>query len=80
MARALLALGVVAVHDPGGLVPDPTTAAPTRPMRALTERGELPVRVHASHRSEALDAVHGRGLRRAPSSVPTPTGGPGWAG
>ena len=63
IGRALLALGVVAVHDPGGLVPEPTTAGAYAAYARLAERGELPVRVHASHRADALDAVLAAGHR-----------------
>ena len=63
IGRALLALGVVAVHDPGGLVPEPTTAGAYTAYARLAERGELPVRVHASHRADALDAVLAAGHR-----------------
>ena len=56
IGRALLALGVVAVHDPGGLVPDPTTTGAYAAYARLADRGELPIRVHASH--------PGRGARR----------------
>ena len=61
LARELLALGVVAVHDPGGLVPDPTLGGAFAAYARLAERGELAVRVHASLRHEALPAAADRG-------------------
>ncbi len=63
IGRALLALGVVAVHDPGSLIPDPTTTGAYAAYARLADRGELPVRVHASHRVEALEAVVAAGQR-----------------
>ena len=61
LARALLALGVVAVHDPGGLVPDPTLGGAFAAYARLAERDELPVRVHASLRQEAVAVATERG-------------------
>jgi predicted amidohydrolase YtcJ len=63
LGRALVALGVVAVHDPGGLVPDPTLGGPFTAYARLADRGELPVRVHACLREEAIEAARDRGLR-----------------
>lgn len=63
VARQLLALGVVAVHDPGGLIPEPefdwSFAAYTR----LSDAGRLPLRAHVSMRADALDGGIERGLR-----------------
>ena len=61
LARELVALGVVAVHDPGGLVPDPTLGGAFAAYARLAERGDLPVRVHASLRHEAVSAAAERG-------------------
>ena len=67
LGRSLVALGVVAVHDPGGLSPDPTLSGAYGAYARLAERGALPVRVHASLRQEAITAAIERGLR---SGVP----------
>jgi predicted amidohydrolase YtcJ len=62
MGRRLLALGVVGLHDPGNVSPDPALTA-FDAYAALAEAGELPVRVHACLRSESLDLAAARGLR-----------------
>lgn len=62
VGRELLALGVVAVHDPGGLAPDPDLRSFAAYAR-LADAGRLPVRVHVSLRPEALETAIGRGLR-----------------
>jgi len=61
--RRLAGLGVVGVHDPGELAPDPAlTRGPALHAR-LAATGRLPLRVHASLRQEQLDEVLARGLR-----------------
>jgi predicted amidohydrolase YtcJ len=57
----LLALGVVAAHDPGGLAPDPDLGWSYPAYAHLSEIGRLPVRVVASLRADALEtALAGR--------------------
>ncbi len=63
LARALVALGVVAIQDPAGLVPDASLTGAYVAYARLAERGDLPVRVHASMRQEAIPAAAERGLR-----------------
>ncbi len=62
-ANDVLALGVVAVHDPGGLVRDPDLAWSYPAYAHLSETGRLPLRVWASLREEALDTALAGGLR-----------------
>ena len=59
----LLSLGVVAVHDPGGLAPDPDLGWSYPAYARLSETGRLPVRVMASFRDDALDTALAGGLR-----------------
>ncbi|OGO58265.1 MAG: hypothetical protein A2Z32_04640 [Chloroflexi bacterium RBG_16_69_14] len=59
----VLALGVVAVHDPGGVVPDPDLGWSYPAYAHLSETGRLPVRVLASFRDDALDTALAGGLR-----------------
>jgi hypothetical protein len=63
VGEELLALGIVAVHDPGGLSPDRDLNWSFQAYRHLAEAGRLPIRVHASLRDDALDAAIARGLR-----------------
>jgi predicted amidohydrolase YtcJ len=62
IARELLALGVVAVHDPGDLVADSRLAGAFVAYGRLDEAGRLPLRIHACLRQEALDTAAERGL------------------
>ncbi len=62
VGRELLALGVVAVHDPGGLVPEPDLDRSFPVYARLSDAGRLPIRVHVSLRAEALETAIGRGL------------------
>ena len=55
VGRELLALGVVAVHDPGRLAPDPDLSWSFPAFRHLADDGQLPVRVHASLRDDGLE-------------------------
>jgi predicted amidohydrolase YtcJ len=59
----LLALGVVAVHDPGGLAPDPDLELSYPAYARLSETGRLPVRIMASLRDDALDTALAGGLQ-----------------
>jgi predicted amidohydrolase YtcJ len=54
---------VVAVHDPGALSLQDGLGAGIAAYRALDERGDLPIRVHAAIRSEQLAAAADAGLR-----------------
>jgi predicted amidohydrolase YtcJ len=63
VGEELLALGVVAVHDPGGLAPDRDLNWSFQAYRDLADAGRLPIRVHASLRDDALDAAIEQGLR-----------------
>ena len=54
--RGLLAYGIVAVHDLAQLVPDVDLTGGIAIVRDLADGGRLPVRVHASIRTEALRA------------------------
>lgn len=63
VSHALLSLGVVAVHDPGGLAPDPNLDRSYPAYAHLSELGRLPVRVLASLRADALDTALAGGLR-----------------
>jgi predicted amidohydrolase YtcJ len=63
LARDLVRLGVVAVHDPGALSLQAGLGLGIAAYRALDERDELPLRVHASIRSEQLVAAAEAELR-----------------
>ena len=63
LVDALLELGVVAVHDPATLVPDPGLERAVGAYRRLDEAGRLRIQVHAGLRAEALDAAAAQGLR-----------------
>jgi predicted amidohydrolase YtcJ len=62
LAAELVALGVVAVHDPGSLAIQSGLGAALGAYRRLAERGGLPLRVHACIREEQLDAAVAAGL------------------
>src|SRR5918995_4363485 len=59
----LLSLGIVAAHDPGGLVPDPELGWSYPAYARLSETRRLPLRVTASLRDDALDTALAGGLR-----------------
>ena len=63
LVAELVSLGVVAVHDPGGLAPDPGLGGSIAAYRSLAAAAELGVRVHASVRPEQLAAAEAAGLR-----------------
>ena len=63
VSLALLALGVVAAHDPGPLSPDPELDWSYPAYAHLSELERLPVRVLASLRDDALDTALAGGLR-----------------
>ncbi len=62
VSHQLVALGVVAVHDPGRLAPDPEMGWSFPAYTHLSETGRLPVRVLASLRDDALEAALAGGL------------------
>ena len=59
----LIRLGVVALHDPGGLSLDPTLDRAIAAYIRLAGRGELRIRVHACIRPEQLDSAIDAGFR-----------------
>jgi predicted amidohydrolase YtcJ len=63
VSLALLALGVVAVHDPGAVKPDPDLGWSYPAYAHLAETGRLPLRVLASLRADALDTALAGDLR-----------------
>ena len=63
VGHALVALGIVAVHDPGPLVPDPDLSYAFPAYAHLSDTGRLPVRVHACLRDDALETALAGGLR-----------------
>ncbi|MEO8229485.1 MAG: amidohydrolase [Chloroflexota bacterium] len=74
LARQLVALGVVAVHDPGDLIPDPNLAGGFRAYARLSDAGRLPVRVHASLRAEGITVAAERGHRSGERLGASPEG------
>ena len=62
-ARTLVALGIVAVHDPGDLLADAALEGGFGATVALADRGAIPIRVHCSIREPALPTAIARGLR-----------------
>ncbi len=63
VGRELVALGVVACHDPGGVAPDPDLTYAFPAYAHLADAGRLPVRVHASLRDDSLETAIAGGLR-----------------
>jgi predicted amidohydrolase YtcJ len=63
LARELVSLGIVAIHDPGGLSPQEGLGPAFEAYRRLDERDDLPIRVHACIRPEQLEAAADAGLR-----------------
>lgn len=63
VSRELLALGVVAAHDPGRTTPDPDLEWAYPAYAHLSERGILPIRVLASIRDDGLDTALAGGIR-----------------
>jgi predicted amidohydrolase YtcJ len=62
LARELVRLGVVAIHDPGALSLQQGLGRAIKAYRALDERDALPLRVHASIREEQLGPAGEAGL------------------
>jgi hypothetical protein len=63
LAGRVLALGIVAVHDPGQLSPQSGLGPAYEAYRRLADAGRLAIRVHASIRPEQLDAAIEAGHR-----------------
>ena len=63
LARTLVGLGIVAVHDPGCLVPDAELRGAVAAYARLADAGRLALRVHACLRQQAVDTAERRGLR-----------------
>jgi predicted amidohydrolase YtcJ len=63
LAHQLVRHGVVAVHDPGALSLQEGLGGAIAAYASLDERGDLPLRVHASIREEQLAAAVEMGLR-----------------
>jgi predicted amidohydrolase YtcJ len=63
LSRELIRLGVVAVHDPGALSLQEGLGRGIEAYRSLDDREDLPIRVHASIRSEQLATAIAAGLR-----------------
>ncbi len=74
VSHQLVALGVVAVHDPGCLTPDPEMGWSFPAYAHLSETGRLPVRVLASLRDDALEAALAGGLQSGRPLGGDPTG------
>ncbi len=72
LAHELLALGVVAVHDPGGLVLQDGLRGPIAAYRRLAAAGDLEVRVHPCIRPEQLAAAEAEGVRSGAALGPDP--------
>jgi predicted amidohydrolase YtcJ len=63
LAHDVVGLGVVAVHDPGALSLQEGLGRGIAAYRTLDDRGELPIRVHASIREEQLAKAVELGLQ-----------------
>ncbi|HEX5824360.1 MAG TPA: amidohydrolase, partial [Candidatus Limnocylindrales bacterium] len=63
LARDLVRLGIVAVHDPGALSLQEGLGRAIAAYQALDDRGTLPLRVHASIREEQLETAVAMELR-----------------
>jgi predicted amidohydrolase YtcJ len=63
VGRELVAMGLVAVHDPGAVVPDPDLTFSYPAYADLSDSGRLPLRVHACLRDDGLDTALAGGLR-----------------
>jgi predicted amidohydrolase YtcJ len=74
LARELVALGVVAAHDPGGLSLQSGLGPGFEAYRRLADAHALPIRVHAAVREEQLTAASDAGLRSG-DAIGDPDGG-----
>lgn len=59
----MLAYGIVATHDLAQLIPDVDLTGGMAIVERLADSGRLPIRVHQSIRTEALEVAIERGLR-----------------
>jgi predicted amidohydrolase YtcJ len=74
LVAELVGLGVVAVHDPGGLGERRDLDGAIAAYRSLAAAGRLALRVHACVRPEQLDAAEAQGLRSGAPLGPDPLG------
>lgn len=74
LVRELVSLGVVAVHDPGGLAERRDLDGPIGAYRRLAAASALGIRVHACVRPEQLEAAAAEGLRSGAPLGPDPLG------
>ncbi|HET9757450.1 MAG TPA: amidohydrolase [Candidatus Limnocylindrales bacterium] len=74
VGQDLISLGVVACHDPGGVVPDPALSYSFPAYARLSDAGRLPVRVHACMRDDAVAAAIEQGFRSGARLGATPDG------
>ncbi len=74
LAQELLGLGVVAVHDPGGLALQDGLRGPIAAYRHLAATDALELRVHPCIRPEQLDAAEAEGIRSGSPLGPDPRG------
>ncbi len=72
LAAELLGLGVVAVHDPGGIAAQDGLRGPIEAYRHLAATAALGLRVHACIRPEQLDAAASEGARSGRPLGPDP--------
>ncbi len=72
LVRELVGLGVVAVHDPGGLSGRRDLGGPIAAYRGLAAAGALGMRIHACVRPEQLEAAGAEGLRSGEPLGPDP--------
>ena len=74
VGRELIALGVVACHDPGGVAPDPDLSYSYPVYARLSDAGRLPLRVHACMRDDAVATAIERGFRSGATLGEDPDG------
>ena len=74
LQRELLALGVIAVHDPGMLAARPGLGPGIDAYRQLAADGNLAIRVHACVRADQLQSAIDEGLRSGQPLGPDPLG------
>jgi hypothetical protein len=74
LIEELVGLGVIAVHDPGGLSERTDLQGAFEAYRGLAADGQLGMRVHPCLRPEQLDAAAAEGLRSGQALGPDPLG------